>query len=484
MLHWLRTRDDAATTYWRALLFAALVLRAGCAHVSGGTVADAPKNVIILFADGAASTQWEFGRYSSRYLRDVPFLATDVVMRKGALGLMSTYSSDALVTDSAAAATAMSTGYKTDNDRVSVLPDGRTPQTLMELAKATGKRIGLVSTAPIYDASPAAFTVHAASRRDAQAIVDAYLAFEPDVLMGGGADYFLPKSRAGGKRSDGRDVTDLFRQKGYDYARDVHELGRSGDRPLVALFAAEDMDAEIDRDPAQQPSLAQMASAALRVLSRRSRHGFVLFLENENVDNAGHRNDAAALMRELWAFDAAVKVALDFQREHPDTLILVTGDHETGGLSVTNALRDLRVSSHPKWFYASNTDLDRIARIDISLDRAAALIGRKPDGATVDRVVAAHFPGFVLDADLRAAILEQRLLERNFGYTTQSALSRMISRQTAIYWGTTGHTTQPALVGALGPGADRFRGYMDNTEFATRLKALLVPRSETAAAAR
>lgn len=481
-----RRSGGSASILFKALPLFALMWLAACATPPGAGDAGgaAPKNVIILFADGVASTQWEFGRYSSRYLRNAPFVTTDIVMRDGVLGLMSTAPANALVTDSAAAATAMSTGHKTDNDRVSVLPDGTPVQTLMEAAKAAGKRIGLVTTAPVYDASPAAFSVHAKSRRDAQAIVDQYLAFEPDVLMGGGREYFLPRTQGEGGRADGRDVTALFRDKGYDYARDAAELRAARGARLLGLFAADDMDAEIDRDPAQQPSMAEMAVAALRALSQRSPQGFVLFLENENVDNAGHRNDIAALMRDLWAFDAAVKVALDFQQRHPDTLILVTGDHETGGLSITNALRDLEITGASSWFYASNVHLDKVARIDMSLDRAAKLVGRKPDAAALDRLVAQHFPGFVLNADLREAILQQRLLERNFGFTTQSALSRMVSRQTAIYWGTTGHTTEPAVVSALGPGAERFRGYMDNTEFASRMRALLGLQRETAAAPR
>jgi alkaline phosphatase len=203
---------------------------------------------------------------------------------------------------------------------------------------------------------------------------------------------------------------------------------------------------------------------------------------SSDLDSAGHRNDIAALIRDLWAFDAAVKVALDFQQAQPDTLVIVTGDHETGGLSITNALKDLKSMSGSNRFYASNAHLDMVMKINASLDKAAKLIGRKPDAATVDRVVAQHFPGFVLDADLREAILQQRALERNFSYTTQSALSRMVSRQTAIYWGSTGHTTEPAVVGALGPGAERFRGYMDNTEFATRMRSFLSPQREIAAA--
>ena len=223
----IRNRHRCAYVCFRALLFVAFVSLAGCTHVPGAADAPgaaAPRNIIILFADGAAATQWELGRYASRYLRNAPFLATDVVMRDGALGVMSTAPADALVTDSAAAATAMSSGHKTDNDMVAMLPDGKPVQTFMEAAKASGKRIGLVSTAPVYDASPAAFSVHAKSRREYQTLVDQYLAFEPDVLLGGGRDFFLPKTQPGGKRSDGKDVIALFRDKGYEYVRDVSEL--------------------------------------------------------------------------------------------------------------------------------------------------------------------------------------------------------------------------------------------------------------------
>lgn len=472
--------------YRRMLLLGAMALLAAYAQMpqAAGSSTPAPRNIIVLFADGAASTQWELGRLASRQLRNAPFLATDVVMREGALGLMSTLPANALVTDSAAAASAMSTGHKADNDSVAVLPDGKPVQTLMETAKAAGKRIGLVTTATVYDASPAAFSVHSKSRRAYPAIVDQYLALEPDVLMGGGREFFLPRGQGAGKRTDGKDVIAAFRGKGYEYVTDAAGLRAARGARLLGLFAEEDMDFEIDRDAKEQPSNAEMAAAALRALEQRAPQGFVLFLENENVDTAGHRNDIAALVRDLLAFDGAVKVALDYQRQHPDTLILVTGDHETGGLSITNALKDLSSLSGKNRFYASAAHLDMIARIGVSLDKAAQLISRRPDAATLGRVVARHFPGFTLDADLRAAILEQRPLERNFSYITQSALSRMVSRRTAIYWGTTGHTTEPAVVGALGPGAERFRGYMDNTEFAARLKALLVPQREAAAAAR
>jgi alkaline phosphatase len=90
----------------------------------------------------------------------------------------------------------------------------------------------------------------------------------------------------------------------------------------------------------------------------------------------------------------------------------------------------------------------------------------------VDKLVGTHFPGFQLDDDLREAILKRQLLERNHSYAVQNALGRMVARQSGVYWGTSGHTTEPVVVGAIGPGAERFRGYHDNTDFARILHDL------------
>jgi alkaline phosphatase len=318
--------------------------------------------------------------------------------------------------------------------------------------------------------------VHAKSRRDYQNIVNQYLALEPDVLMGGGREYFLPRDKAGGKRTDGVDVMAAFGAKGYQLVQDPGTLRTAAGPRLLALFANADMDHEIDRDPKQEPSVAEMAQAALRVLSRESPNGFVLFLECENTDTAGHRNDAAALMRDLWAFDDAVQVALEFQQRSPETLILVTGDHETGGLSLTYALKDLSSTSSRNRFYPSQAHLEMVSGIRISLDKAGELIGKKPTPAVLDRVIAENFPGFHLDADLRDAILGGRTIERNVSYLPHGLLGRMIARQTGFYWGTNGHTTEPVVVGAMGPGESAFRGYMDNTDFAKALHRLIEGR--------
>ena len=191
---------------------------------AGSGQAGTPKNIIIMFADGTAPTQLEFGKYTARHLRNEGFAVTDVMLREGTLGLLSTHPANAFITDSAAGASAMSTGRKVNNFAISMTPDGQRPTTLMQAAKARGKRIGLVTTATVYDASPAAFSVNAPDRGEYQSIVDQYLQLEPDVLLGGGADYFLPAKVGGGKRKDGADVIAAFRAKGWQVARTLFLL--------------------------------------------------------------------------------------------------------------------------------------------------------------------------------------------------------------------------------------------------------------------
>lgn len=455
-------------------LLAVAVLGAGCAGLpGGGGQVEAPKNIIIMFADGAASTQWDFGRYSSHVLRKQPFVTTEVVFRQGVLGLASTSPHGSYITDSAAAGSAMGTGHKVENGSVAIAPDGTLLPTVMQTAKARGRRIGLVTTATVYDATPVAFSFHAKSRRDSQMLVDQYLTLEPDVLMGGGADYFLPVGAPGGKRKDGKDVVAAFRAKGYQVARNTAEMKAAGGPKLLGLFADDDMDFELDRDPAAEPTTAEMAVAALKVLAANSPNGFVLLVENENIDTAGHSNDAASLMRALWAFDDAVKVALEFQRANPDTLVIVTGDHETGGFSPTYAQKDLSSMSSSNRFYVGEAQVRMLERITMSFNRLHERLGRKPSAEALDALLAKHYPGFTLDADLRELILKQRPLDRNFTYNPHNVFGRMVARQTGFYWGTSGHTPEPVLVGAMGPGAELFRGYQENTDVGKHLLRLI-----------
>jgi alkaline phosphatase len=429
-----------------------------------------------MIADGAAPAQWDFGKYSSRVLRNLPFATTDVVFKEGALGLLNTSPHGPYVTDSAAAASAMATGVKVVNGSVSIAPDGRPLRTVMQAARAAGKRIGMVTTATVYDATPAAFSVNAKSRRDYQGLVDQYLALEPDVLMGGGADYFLPAGAPGGKRRDGKDLVAAFRARGYQTVHNTAELKAATAPRVLGLFSHADMAFELDRDPVREPTTAEMADAALKAISQQSPNGFALLIENENTDAAGHASDTASLMRALWAFDDAVKVALEFQRRNPDTLLIVTGDHETGGFSPTYAQKEKANASIANRLYSGDEHLRMLERISMSLGRVREKLGRKPRAEVLDSLLAEHFPGFRLDPDLRQMVLERTTPELNFTYLIQSPLGRMVARQTGYYWGTSGHTPEPVAVGAIGPGAALFRGYQDNTDFGKHLHLLISGR--------
>ena len=222
----------------------AIAALAGCATQQTG--AQAPRNVIIMYADGAAATQWEFGRYSSQALRGQPYAVTDTVFKQGTMGLLATNPHEAFATDSAATASAMSTGVKTTIGAIGVDAAGKPVRTAAEAAKAAGKRIGLITTSEIWDASPAAFSVHARNRSEGPSIVEQYLALEPDVLLGGGADLFLPAPQ--GKRKDGKDIIAAFRAKGYAVARNAAALRATSARRLLGLFSGESLAHTIDRE--------------------------------------------------------------------------------------------------------------------------------------------------------------------------------------------------------------------------------------------
>ena len=470
-----------------AVIFVAIIAPSFSAIAQGNL--SKPRNIIILFADGATASQYEFGRYTSEKLRQEPFAVTDTVMSKGHSQLMSTESANYFVTDSAAAASAMSTGYKVNNGVISVKPDGAMPDTLMKVAKANRKRIGLITTAPIYDASPAAFSVHAKNRRDSESIVNQYVDLSPDVLMGGGFDFFLPKSEPGGKRLDGKNIVNEFKKNGYQFVSKPNELDVIQSPKLLGLFAAEDIAFEIDRDSTEAPNLAQMLTAALKVLSlpstkKSSNTGFLLFAENENTDSAGHQNDVAALMRDLWAFDDAVKVALEFQKKNPDTLVVVTGDHETGGFSPTYGRKNLSPAGSTNYLNVNLSELKQIASFKMSLkefsERFRAKAKEGLNAVELDSYLSSllqeNFPGIELDSDLRKSILSQSQFGANFNYLPSNILAQAIARQTGFHWASSGHTPAPITVAAIGPGAQLFKGYEANTQFSVKLKKLIQAR--------
>jgi alkaline phosphatase len=274
--------------------------------------AKAPKSVVLIVGDGMGTAHFAAAR----------FLAGDAARftKMPVTGLVMTHSADSIVTDSAAAATAMATGVKTNNKMVGVTPSGEALPTVLETAERGGRATGLVTTTDFWDATPAAFAAHVASRYDSPALVKQMLLSGAEIIAGGGA------AKLGTDRLASLD--DLARQYKFSPIRTAADLQSVKGPHLLAVFPTEPK--EVDSTVAPLPLLAKWALERLS----RDPDGFFLMLEHEGTDGSSHAAATPELEASLRSLNDTINVVLDFARTHPDVLVLVTGDHETGGLQI------------------------------------------------------------------------------------------------------------------------------------------------------
>ena len=377
------------------------------------------KNVIFMIPDGfsaayATHYRWYKGKQS---LLDSMFV-----------GMHRTYSASSAVTDSAAAATAMATGVKTNNGMISLSPKGKTLRTILEAAEATGKASGLVATATITHATPAAFASHAVSRTSEATIAPQLLNNGVDVILGGGRRYF-PDS-----------LLKEAREKGYQLVSNQEQLATSKKTgKLIGLFAEEGLAAELDRDVTNQPSLAEMSKAALEVL-HQEKDGFFLLIEGSEIDWAGHVHDAAWAMKDAEAFEAAVEKVLEFAKKDKHTLVVVAGDHDTGGMSV---------GGYGK--YAANIEMLR------NVTATGFFMAKKlnPARSNIKEVVK-HYANINLTDEEAAKIRAAQKAD--------IAINEVISERALVGWTTFKHTGMDVPVYAFGPGSNLFYGLHNNTD--------------------
>jgi alkaline phosphatase len=442
---------------------------------AGQSQAASPKYVFLFLADGGGIAHLEITRQYNRQVHNEGMVISDKIMQEGSVGLMTTHAANSLSTDSAAAATALASGCKAKIGALGVCADGSVPSTVMEHAKQRGMRIGLVTNSTVYDASPAAFVCHVPNRRHFASIIDRYLELEPDVILGGGREHFIPKSQPGSRRADETDAIAAFQKKGYQHVSNKLELERTSRGKLLGLFSDKEMSFEIERDKNSEPSVYDMTRAAIRHLHDNNPHGFFAFIENENIDSASHLSDVASVIHDYREFDRAVALAYEFYKKYPrETLILVTSDHETGGLGFTMALKDLSSTKIDNQVAATGADLKKLQSITISLQKASRILGPAPTAEAVDRLMRDYFSGFTLAPEFKEAIIARRPPWRTLYIDpTAHALGLMIANNTQAYWQTSSHTNHPVAVAALGAGAERFKGYYDNADFGKKLLALL-----------
>ncbi len=429
---------------------------------AAGTHGNRAKNVIILVPDGCSQSIQTLARWYKGEKLAVDDIQVGVVKHEMA---------DSVITDSAAAATAFATGYKTSNGFVGVGPrsepvlstyeppedwdtfEYKPLASVMEGAKLKGKAAGIVVTCRFSHATPAAWASHFFKRgHEAEEISEHMVYNELDLVFGGGGRNLDPAYRP-----DGEDLKQVLVDRGYAIAETKDEMDCLNVLPVYGMFAYSHMSPEIDRPNAtpDEPTLAEMTEKAINLLSQ-NKNGFILMVEASQVDWAGHNNDPIYMVTDFIEFDEAVKVALDFAREDRHTLVLAYPDHNTGGMDIGNRLRNND--------YTGTT-------VEMLIDPIKGMT------CTANAVVAA-MNGDFSDSSMIAAIdslwnisiegeecQEIRDMAKGDAGSMSYALARVISKNhTSIGWTSHGHNAEDVPLWAYGPGAPK--GLLDNTELA------------------
>ena len=288
------------------------------------------RNVILLIGDGMGVGQLSAAEFEngeeSLAISGMPYMS-----------LVTTYSESAFVTDSAASATALATGYKTNNGRISMSTTGDPLTTVVEVAEDNGASTGVVSNTRVTHATPACFMAHVDSRGLEPTIAEQILTTDVDVILGGGRSYFdaLNPEAAGFTVVESRD-----------------EFMSTESGKVLGLFSEGYMSYDTCRDPLVEPSLSEMTQKSIELLDDDP-GGFFLMVEGGRIDHASHDNNYEAMLAEVYAFDTAVMTALEYASGRNDTLVLVTADHETGGLMIVGGYDYTGVSY--KWVSDDHT---------------------------------------------------------------------------------------------------------------------------------
>lgn len=285
------------------------------------------KNIIFCIGDGMGA-----GQVTAARIRAAGVDGKLYMERMPTTGIVRTHSADSLITDSAASGTALACGVKTKNGMIGMTADGKKYKTILEAAGEQGRLTGLVTTTQITNATPAAFAAHIESRQIQDKIAEQLLANRVNVLFGGGKRYFLPATDANSKRKDRKDLIAQAKRAGYTYIQTAEELKSAQGRFLLGLFQT----GPLSTQP-PEPSLAELTAKAIEILSSNGQgesKGFFLMIEGGQIDWACHDNDLDNTIRQTLLFDLAVKNAVDFALKDGLTLVVVTADHETGGLNI------------------------------------------------------------------------------------------------------------------------------------------------------
>jgi len=443
------------------LASAAPLVAAGCANLRPTTSPQSrggrkgPKKIIHMVADGMSSGTLSCGNHFSEYTRGRALSLVKLTRMPGAhQGFMDMRSQDSIVTDSSAASSVWGSGVRIPNGKVNQNSEGQKLVTLYELMQDAGWKRGLVTTTEITHATPAGFAACTASRDFADEIAAQYLERRVDVLMGGGHKFFKASSR-----KDKRDLFAEFKAAGYAVAQTPAELRVMGEQErAIGIFSESHIPYVIDvkggrLKVTETPNLAEMTRAALNQLARHE--NFILQVEGGRVDHCCHAMDAAGAAHEMISFDEALDVCLSFQREHPETLIVITTDHGTGNPGLNGMGSEYRDS--PRLF--TNT-----TKIKMSIGELVKAVkkGKTPQEMAARLKEVTGYEASTKRMELLQPYIDEKGTPLYESYKSDTAaLSQVLANYTGVSFTSGSHTSDLVPVISMGPSSEDFQGIIE-----------------------
>jgi alkaline phosphatase len=443
------------------------------------------KNIILFICDGMTIANRTTARVLSKGIQEGKYQGRLAFDDMPSTAMIGTSGSDSLITDSANSMSAYTSGHKTAVNAMGVYVSRASDnfshpkvETIAELIKRKTKMsVGIVSDAELEDATPGAMVSHTRRRSDKQYIADQLLASGAEVILGGGSAYFYPQSTRGSKRKDEKNLLNEFKSGGYQLVFTKKELvsvaENRGTKKLFGVFHPDNMDGSLDRlylkkntveQFPDQPDLTEMTKSAIEVLSRNP-NGFFLMVEAALIDKFNHALDWERAAFDTIMLSNAVQIAKNYAKTHPDTLIIVTPDHTHSG-SISGVVHDERsgplrekVGIYADAGYPNYPKADAQgypSKIDVS-KRIAFFYGNYPDHYETlhPKLDETFVPAIKGDSGEYIANPKYLQLQEDAIHVGGNLPAHQESGV---------HTADDAVLNAQGPGSEKFKGLLDNTE--------------------
>jgi len=423
----------------------------------------APKtSVIFMIGDGMGPAYTSTYRYYKDDASTQKIEAT--VFDKILVGMNSTYSKNSVITDSAAAGTALASGMKTKNGFIGCTESNDTQiQTVLEFAKDHGYMTAMAVTSTLTHATPAAFLSTRGLHRDKESKIakDFFIknkngALKFDFLIGGGEKYF---------QEGYIDFNATAKKNNIDIYRNAYNLDKINHYPFIAFTAYDYPAFAIDEHLRDQYRVAKMTKKSLELLENKP---FFLMIEGSQIDWCGHINDIGCAMTEMEDFVRSVEIAKDYVDTHPNTLLIVTADHSTGGLAIGKKIKkDNKTVTEEQKSKSYIWYPDIIKKIKAS----SILIAKKLRASKDINATFKKYTSLTLSQDEYREILN--ILDKK-DKKIRKIVNDIINKHSNTGWTTHGHTAVDVETFAYGKGSEKFRGFMDNTDIAKKIFEVLL----------